>query len=375
MDKKILFISAVAVLAGIQVKAQTKIGDNSATINTSSILELETTNKGLLLPRVLLTGTANVAPLGAHVQGMTVYNTATTGNVTPGFYYNDGTKWVRIAITGPAGNPVDTTNDAWVNATTSTRVELSATSTGTVRTAGSEFVVNDNGSVGIGVTSATTGKVAIQENGTFAQGLLITNSATNKANTVGISATAAPTITNNTAFTAIGSYALATPNIAAGSVNPGFAYGAVNVGARGVGGADGGTLNALWGNQIQYGHIAGSNSTTKTNFAYGLSVLPSANAGIIDKMYDVFIGGLPTNAGATINDHFSVYNFSDSRSYFRASIGINKENPGSKLAVVGLSVFTDNTQALAGTTTPTVQPALSNGDFYRTADGTVKVVF
>jgi hypothetical protein len=33
----------------------------------------------------------------AHVAGMTIYNTATTGDVTPGLYYNDGTQWIKIA--------------------------------------------------------------------------------------------------------------------------------------------------------------------------------------------------------------------------------------------------------------------------------------
>ena len=39
---------------------------------------------------------------------MLVYNTATVGDVTPGFYYWDGTQWVRLAtgstgVTGPTG--------------------------------------------------------------------------------------------------------------------------------------------------------------------------------------------------------------------------------------------------------------------------------
>lgn len=81
--------------------AQVKVGDNPTTINTNSILELEATNKGLLLPRVSLSAINNASPLNAHIAGMTVYNTATTGtapnNVSPGFYYNDGTRWVKIA--------------------------------------------------------------------------------------------------------------------------------------------------------------------------------------------------------------------------------------------------------------------------------------
>jgi hypothetical protein len=48
-------------------------------------------------------------------------------------------------------------------------------------------------------------------------------------------------------------------------------------------------------------------------------------------------------------------------------VGIGKTSPGSRLAVVGLPTYADNTAALAAN--------LTAGDFYRTADGTVKVVF
>ncbi|PSL28070.1 tail fiber domain-containing protein [Dyadobacter jiangsuensis] len=77
--------------------AQVKIGDNPTTINANSVLEVESTSKGLLLPRLPLTQTTNPAPLNAHVAGMTVFNTATANDVVPGFYYNDGTKWVATA--------------------------------------------------------------------------------------------------------------------------------------------------------------------------------------------------------------------------------------------------------------------------------------
>lgn len=81
--------------------AQVKIGDNPTTINSNSLLELESTDKGLLIPRLALSATNNAAPLAAHVAGMVVYNTATAGtspnNVTPGYYYNDGSQWSLVA--------------------------------------------------------------------------------------------------------------------------------------------------------------------------------------------------------------------------------------------------------------------------------------
>jgi len=86
----------LALTIGLMVSSQVKIGNNSSTINANSLLELESTTKGVLFPRVALTGTANASPLAAHVQGMTVYNTATASDVTPGMYTNNATKWVRL---------------------------------------------------------------------------------------------------------------------------------------------------------------------------------------------------------------------------------------------------------------------------------------
>ncbi len=85
------------------VQAQVKVGDNPTSINPSAVLEIESTNKGLLLPRVTLSSTTNFVPLATHVEGMVVYNTATAGDVTPGYYYNDGTQWVRLANAANVG--------------------------------------------------------------------------------------------------------------------------------------------------------------------------------------------------------------------------------------------------------------------------------
>lgn len=81
-----------------------KIGDNPRTLNVNAVLELESANKGFLLPRVELSATNSAEPLTGHVAGMTVYNTAESDatvaddkKVTPGYYYNDGNQWVRIA--------------------------------------------------------------------------------------------------------------------------------------------------------------------------------------------------------------------------------------------------------------------------------------
>jgi len=64
--------------------------------NVAAGLDVNFATKGLLIPRVALTGTSSASPLASHVAGMIVYNTATAGDVTPGLYYNNGAKWIVV---------------------------------------------------------------------------------------------------------------------------------------------------------------------------------------------------------------------------------------------------------------------------------------
>lgn len=89
-------ILTMALVISSFVYAQVKIGDNVATLNANSLLELESTNKGVLFPRVALTGTTDATTVGTQVAGMTVYNTAATSDVTVGMYTSNGTKWLRL---------------------------------------------------------------------------------------------------------------------------------------------------------------------------------------------------------------------------------------------------------------------------------------
>lgn len=97
-------IFMVFSLAGFSQTASINTTGNPP--NASAGLDVDFANLGLLIPRIALTSTSSFAPLPAHVAGMIVYNTATTGDVTQGFYYNDGSKWVSFDIP-PANNPGD----------------------------------------------------------------------------------------------------------------------------------------------------------------------------------------------------------------------------------------------------------------------------
>jgi hypothetical protein len=76
--------------------AQVKVSTTATAANPNAMLEIEATNKGLLLPRLSLVSTTLAAPLTNFVKGMLVYDTATVNDITPGMYYCDGVKWIKV---------------------------------------------------------------------------------------------------------------------------------------------------------------------------------------------------------------------------------------------------------------------------------------
>ncbi len=78
----------------VSVNTTGAAGDNSA------ILDVDATNKGLLIPRVSLTSATDITTIPAPATSLLIYNTATIGtypnNIIPGFYYWDGAKWIPL---------------------------------------------------------------------------------------------------------------------------------------------------------------------------------------------------------------------------------------------------------------------------------------
>jgi hypothetical protein len=84
--------------------------------NASAGLDINYTTQGLLIPRIALASTTSFAPLAAHVAGMVVFNTATAADITPGMYYNDGTKWIATQPKAAASGDMQYWNGTqWVN--------------------------------------------------------------------------------------------------------------------------------------------------------------------------------------------------------------------------------------------------------------------
>ena len=84
-----LFLILMFLIHHPRIFSQVKIGDNPKSINSDAMLEVESSNKGILLPRVALKSTASPSPLKSFTAGMIVYNTSTINDLTPGLYYCD----------------------------------------------------------------------------------------------------------------------------------------------------------------------------------------------------------------------------------------------------------------------------------------------
>lgn len=94
--KKIFLTAIIAfvTLSNTDTYAQHGFGTN--TPDKSSAVDIVSTKRGLLIPRIDLTSTTVASPVTNPAQSLLVYNKNTAGDVTPGFYYWENNKWVRV---------------------------------------------------------------------------------------------------------------------------------------------------------------------------------------------------------------------------------------------------------------------------------------
>ncbi|MFC4817545.1 hypothetical protein [Flavobacterium sp. GCM10023249] len=126
--KKILFIILFPLVSYSQV------GINTTTPDASSMLDITSNDKGLLIPRISIPNLNASAPVTTPAVSLLVYNTNSTTGV--GYYYWDGLKWMSLA-----GTP-----NYW------TKV-------------GNDIYNNNSGNVGVGTTNPTN-KFHIENIGT-----------------------------------------------------------------------------------------------------------------------------------------------------------------------------------------------------------------
>ena len=100
--KKSLIIFALVLMFNL-LNGQTGIG--TTTPNASAKLDVYSTNKGFLPPRVTLTSATDATTIASPAEGLLVYNIGSVG-LQAGYYYWNGANWATIATATSAGNGV-----------------------------------------------------------------------------------------------------------------------------------------------------------------------------------------------------------------------------------------------------------------------------
>jgi hypothetical protein len=165
--KNLLFTMVFLLFLGFTGKGQNVgINDDNSSPKVSAMLDVNSSSKGLLIPRVGLSATNSASPVTTTPEtSLLVYNTATTGtapnNVIPGYYYWNGSSWIGLSdglATAPYGSYLDLTDQVTAENTTAYPVKFSVNDAqyGFTHSAGTSAI-----------TATYTGKYLITFSGVF----------------------------------------------------------------------------------------------------------------------------------------------------------------------------------------------------------------
>lgn len=116
-SKKMLVFTAL-LFSGfhtLRIQAQgLSVNTSGASAHASAMLDVSSSNKGILIPRIALTGVNDNATIPGPATGLLIYNLTLAGELTPGYYYWNGTAWTRL-LNGAAWS---LTGNSGTNATT-----------------------------------------------------------------------------------------------------------------------------------------------------------------------------------------------------------------------------------------------------------------
>jgi len=141
--KKICLIVIFIVFPFIITHAQVGIG----TPSPNGALDITSTTDGFLIPRIALTNTITATVTTPTISEL-VYNTANINDVTAGFYYWDGSIWVRLATSVTNGwsllGNASTTGSNYIGTSDAVALKISTSATERIRVLANGQVIINN---------------------------------------------------------------------------------------------------------------------------------------------------------------------------------------------------------------------------------------
>ncbi len=148
--KKLLLIAAAIALLSNRSTAQIALNTTGNDPHSSAALDIDYSNKGLLIPRVALISETDVTTIPSPATSLLIYNTNASLPYGVGYYYWNGTKWVKLLDAGSFFNAWLTLGNAGTNPAnhfvgTTDNVDLVFRTNNTER-----MRITNTGNVGIG---------------------------------------------------------------------------------------------------------------------------------------------------------------------------------------------------------------------------------
>ncbi|MCB0510774.1 MAG: hypothetical protein KDC82_08410, partial [Bacteroidetes bacterium] len=95
--KKILIFCLCLSSVLLSFAQHGNIGIGTANPDSSSKLDIQSIDKGLLIPRIALVSVDSTAPISAPALSLLIFNTTTNLELSPGFYFWDGNLWQKLS--------------------------------------------------------------------------------------------------------------------------------------------------------------------------------------------------------------------------------------------------------------------------------------
>lgn len=104
MNRSLSLLFGLFLLSKVSLSQNVGINATGALPNNSAMLDVSSSNKGVLIPNVTLTGPTDAVTITSPATGLLVWNLGSGGGLLPGYYYyNSGTPaapmWVQLSNT------------------------------------------------------------------------------------------------------------------------------------------------------------------------------------------------------------------------------------------------------------------------------------
>ena len=92
----------VLLLLILSFNLNAQVGVGTRNPDASAMFQVESNDKGVLIPKVALTSASDIATVTSPANGLLIFNTTSSSNdsLSPGFYFYNGSEWKRLLNSG-----------------------------------------------------------------------------------------------------------------------------------------------------------------------------------------------------------------------------------------------------------------------------------